>query len=243
MRTLNAATLLEVWERGQHQSPEQRAVSLLAAVLPERSAEQVASLSIGQRDAQLLTLRETTFGPHAVGLADCPECGLRVQIDLGLNDLRVAAPEQADTWTMTAGEIEVSYRLPNSFDLMAVARLGDVETIRHALLERCLTRITVTGRPRLVGELTGEVLDAIEAQMAQNDPQAQVQLALTCPQCAHAWAAMFDIAAFFWAEIHTRAQQLLHEVHTLASAYRWREADILAMSAFRRQAYLDLVNA
>ena len=238
MVALNAASLLDVWERGRLQSPEQRAVWLLAAAQPEQPPDQVAALSIGQRDAQLLTLRAGTFGPRAISLADCPQCGLRVQIDLSLNDLHVTAPDQAATWSMTLGEVEVSYRLPDSADLIAVAQLNDVEAVRGALLERCITHST-----RPLSDLTPDVLDAIEADMAQHDPQAQVQLALTCPQCAQAWSATFDIATFFWAEIDAWAQRLLVDVHALAATYHWREADILMMSAFRRQAYLDLINA
>ncbi|HEX2516118.1 MAG TPA: phage baseplate protein, partial [Chloroflexota bacterium] len=41
----------------------------------------------------------------------------------------------------------------------------------------------------------------------------------------------------------TRARRLLREVHTLARAYGWREAEILALPGRRRQTYLDLVGA
>jgi hypothetical protein len=242
MNVLTAANLLDVWERGRLQSPEQRAILLLAAAQPEQSLEQVAALSIGQRDTQLLTLREGMFGSQAISLADCPQCELRVQIDLTLNDLRVPAPDHADTWSLAIGEVEVSYRLPNSFDLITVARLAEVKAIRYALLERCLAEIMMAGQPHPISDLPLDVLDAIEEHMAQHDPQAQVQLTLTCPQCAHAWSATFDIATFFWAEINACAEQLLYQVHTFASVYGWHEADILSMSAHRRQAYLDLIN-
>jgi len=242
MSVLTAAALLDVWERGQLQSPAQRAVLMLAAAQPDQ-ADAVSALPIGRRDAALLALRENTLGPRAVSLADCPHCGLRVQIDLNLTDLRVPAPEIAAAGSLSLGEVEVSYRLPDTFDLIAIAQLDDVEAARRALLERCVTRVTVAGQPRPIGDLAPAVIDAIDADMAQRDPQAQVQLDLTCPQCAHAWQAEFDIATFFWAEINAHATRLLAQVHTLASAYGWREADILAMSAFRRQAYLDLINA
>jgi hypothetical protein len=78
--------------------------------------------------------------------------------------------------------------------------------------------------------------------MVQADPQADVQLALTCPACGHQWEATFDIASFFWSEIDSWAHRILREVHTLASAYGWREADILAMSPQRRQLYLEMVS-
>jgi len=242
MYALTAADLLDVWERGRHKSPEQHAVLLLAAGRPDQSVGQAAELSIGRRDAQLLSLREGTFGPHGTGLADCPDCGLRVQIDLTLHELCVPAPDDVATWPMAVGDIEVKYRLPNSLDLIAVAHFNEVEAIRRALFERCLVEIRAAGQPYPIDHLTPEVLSAIEEQMAQHDPQAQVQLILTCPHCAHAWSTTFDIVSFFWAEIDARARRLLHEVHALASTYGWREAEILSMSADRRQAYLDLIN-
>ena len=41
----------------------------------------------------------------------------------------------------------------------------------------------------------------------------------------------------------SRAVQLLDEVHQLATAYGWTEAEILALSDTRRAAYLDRVTA
>jgi hypothetical protein len=35
---------------------------------------------------------------------------------------------------------------------------------------------------------------------------------------------------------------MLRDVHALATAYGWREADIVAMSPWRRQVYLDMVS-
>jgi hypothetical protein len=67
-------------------------------------------------------------------------------------------------------------------------------------------------------------------------------LDFACPSCGHEWQSLFDIAAFFWAEIAAQARRLLREVHQLASAYGWREADILAMSARRRRAYLEMTS-
>jgi hypothetical protein len=46
---------------------------------------------------------------------------------------------------------------------------------------------------------------------------------------------------FFWKEIAAHAKRLLREVHILAAAYKWREADILAMNPNRRQYYLEMV--
>jgi hypothetical protein len=52
---------------------------------------------------------------------------------------------------------------------------------------------------------------------------------------------MFDIVSFLWTEIAAEAKRLLREVHILASAYGWREADIFSLSPLRRQFYLEAV--
>ena len=77
--------------------------------------------------------------------------------------------------------------------------------------------------------------------MSARDPQAEVLLDLTCPACGASWQTVFDIAAYFWAELTAEAKRLLREVDALARAYGWREVDILALSPGRRQAYLELV--
>ena len=79
--------------------------------------------------------------------------------------------------------------------------------------------------------------------MAEADPQAEVELALNCPACGEGWQAPFDIESFFWDEIGAWARRVLGEVHVLASSYGWRESDILNMSAWRRQFYIDLIGA
>ena len=78
--------------------------------------------------------------------------------------------------------------------------------------------------------------------MAERDPMAEIQIQLACPACTQHWPLILDIASFVWTEIATQAKRLLAEVHILARAYGWREADILAMSDRRRRHYLDMVS-
>src|SRR5262249_5963021 len=91
--------------------------------------------------------------------------------------------------------------------------------------------------------LPAEMLEAVEARMAEADPQADVRLALTCPACGHAWDATFDIADFFWAELEAWADRMLRDVPTPARTYGWPEPDIPAMSPRRRNRYLELIGA
>jgi hypothetical protein len=89
--------------------------------------------------------------------------------------------------------------------------------------------------------LPDEVSEAVVAEIARHDPQGDIRFDLVCPDCSHRWEAIFDIVTFAWNEIGAWAGRLLRQVHTLARAYGWREAEILALSPFRRRLYLEML--
>lgn len=239
MRPLSDAVLLEVWERGQAQPPERRALMLLAAAWPGMTEEALAALPLGRRDALLFDLRARLFGPRLDSTTRCPAC--REQLEFSLSTDDVPAPPETplpEVLTVRRGPYDVSFRLPGSRHV-AEARAGDGGPLR--LLEHCLVEASQGGEPVPAEALPAFVVTAITDRMAEADPLADLTLSLTCPACAHAWSAPFDIVTFFWAEIEAWAPRILQAVHVLARAYGWREADILALSARRRKTYLDMV--
>jgi hypothetical protein len=240
MRPLSAGELLDVWEGAQRASAPERALALLMAAQAESAPERVAGLSIGRRDALLLTLREWMFGAEFDCLATCPACGQRLELAFAASEIRAHTDsDPRDEWTLQTREYAVRFRLPNSHDLLSCEPGVDLDTARRLLLQRCLLHVSHGGAEVPPEQLPVEVSEAVAAQMAQVDPQADVQLSLACPQCAHRWQAAFDIGPFFWHEIDVWAQRTLREVHVLASRYGWREVDILALSAWRRRWYLN----
>ena len=144
------------------------------------------------------------------------------------------------TYSLAFDVYEVSFRLPDSLDLLALAHCGDLETARQSLLARCLLKARREREETTIKELPEEVLQAVAEQMANLDPQADVRLALTCASCRESWEEIFDINSFFWTEISAWAKRTLSDVHTLAKAYGWRERDILELSAWRREFYLSM---
>ena len=249
MRPLSAAEMLSVWERGQARAPAERALALLAAACPEETADALAGLPVGRRDARLMVLREWTFGPRLASVAVCPACGDRLEIGAGVADLLVPVEEAPpDRLEVEVGGHRLALRLPDSRDLMALAGAGDLPALRRRLLGRCLLAVSRQGEPEtdplpddFPDNLPDAVVGAAAARLAAADPQADVRLSLGCPACGHSWLAVFDIVTFFWREIETWAVRTLREVHTLATAYGWREVDSLALSPWRRQIYLQMV--
>lgn len=241
MRALSATDLLTVWEQGQGQNLARRALLLLEAACPGTPPDALAALPVGERDGRLLTLRAWTFGEEIVGTALCPGCGERVELTLSANDLcppGSSLPAERDVHTEGW---QVRFRLPNSYDLAAITGCRDVATAREMLLRRCLLSVQREGKEAAPDTLPPPVEDVIVAHMGQSDPQADIRLDLVCPGCQQPWQLLFDTASFFWQEINTWARRVLREVHELAAAYGWREADVLALSPARRQRYLGFV--
>jgi hypothetical protein len=242
MRALSTVELLTVWELGAEQRAAQRALTLLAAATDDDSTGQLVQLSLGQCDERLLTLRESTFGPQLSALSACPSCDETLQFEINAGDIRQApASEPGESIELTQGEYGVRFRLPNNLDIIALDPNADNEENRAHLLRRCVLTARRAQAAIATEDLPSDVVTALADRMAEADPQADVQLALACPQCGHSWHSPLDIASFFWSEINAWARRLLNDVHTLASAYGWNEAEILALSATRRQAYLELV--
>jgi hypothetical protein len=268
VRPLKPAELLDAWERGRGASSVDRALMLLAHACPESSWDGLAALPVGRRDARLLTLREWMFGPSMSSVASCPACGSRLELNFTVAEVRAAAGGNAGPTRLPGGAAatdmdsgaepdpvrpvdagddlhhlavagyDVTFRLPTSADLVGLGAEGDP---RLALLSRCVLDARRKGRKRSVSQLPTSVIDALADRMSEADPGSDVRTALTCPDCGHGWQVAFDIVTWFWAEIEDWAHRILREVHTLASAYGWREAEILALSPWRRQLYLRMV--
>jgi uncharacterized protein (UPF0212 family) len=241
MRLPDAAKLLDVWEEGLRQPLQRQVLTLLAAALPELDAEQLAELSIGRRDALLLDLRERLFGPDLAAVAACPNCGEKLEANFPVSSIRAAPNAAAAAVAVESGDYNIAARLPTTNDLLAIPRAAGAAVARNFLLERCLVEVRgAGGRVIERRELPDAAVARIVAQMAEAEPQADIELALNCPACSHTWHAAFDIAGFLIKEIHAWAQRMLRDVQGLARAYGWSEANVLALSPLRRRIYLEL---
>lgn len=241
--------MLRIWELGSDLHPVDRALLVLPAAFPDTTVEELVSLTVGQRDAHLLSIYKENFGSSLSALTDCPECGETLEFSFDVTNVSLPAATQAanHVFQLETDGYSVQFQLPGSRHLAAVANLvqsvvdGDLSAARLHLLEQCVLQIDSVEACLSVADLPETVSAAVVAAMADADPQADVQIHVACSACGHEWNVPFDIVPFLWTRLAERARILLHEIHLLATAYHWSEADILALSPARRRTYLELV--
>jgi uncharacterized protein (UPF0212 family) len=245
MRMPTAAEWLQVWERGGDASTAARGLYLLDTSGDAPDNEALLRLPLGRRDALLLRLQARLFGRRLDGVAQCPACGAMVEAGFDTDTLLLepgdAAAESTGVFELesAAHGLRVRFRPVDCGDLLALQGCAEAADARRLLVERCVIEVVSTRD----GEPVAALPDAAQAELAQAlaaaDPQADLQLAFHCPECAHDWEPAFDIARFLWQELHAWALRLLRDVDMLARHYHWSEADILGMTPRRRQAYLE----
>jgi hypothetical protein len=233
--------LLQAWENGLGRDFARCGLALLAAACPDSDTDALASLNIGERDRQLLRLREAVFGPRMSAVATCPRCHEVLEFEVAVADLQAPGAAAETPLSVDHGDWHFDLRVPDSRDLIAAA--DEPEHAEHVLFARSVVTATRAGSPIDAAAVPDAVRAAVAERLAAADPQADLQLALTCTNCSFNWHATLDIVSFFWVELDAWAGRLLRDVHALASAYGWSERDILALSPTRRRHYLRLAGA
>lgn len=242
MQSFSATDFLNLWEQGTGLHAIDHALLVLRHACPEYAQERLPVLSLGQRDALLLKVRQQIFGDRLEAYSECPSCQERLEFSLSCDALMSGGkiPESL-VKTITIEGVEFDLRSPDSRDAAEAAASEDVDAAKRVLLARCAARTNLTESS--AGTLPASVQAAIAGQLAAMDPLAEILLDLNCPACAHAWQGVFEIMTFLWTEIRARARRLLQEVDVLARAYGWSEAEIFVMSEARRGLYVQMALA
>jgi hypothetical protein len=213
---------------------------------PGPQLARVRRLVIAERDRALVRLRQMSLGDRLDTQVDCPRCGVTNQVDFRLSSLPLdfAPPPGQIELTLEDGR-HAALRLPTAGDQEELldAGLDSAAARRTWLLARLLVRLGDWQAPfdeafarGLPARARRELEQAMEAQGAFLDLRMTVQ----CRGCGHAFSSAFDVAAFFF-ELKEHGWRLLREVHQLARAYHWSQAEILSLNPRRRLQYLLLI--
>src|SRR5690348_16048895 len=122
-----AAKLLDTWEQGQGQILALQALLLLQWFRPGVERATLERLTIGERNAALLALRQQLFGPTLAALATCPTCGETLELNFRLADILIQPSAQSEVGKPSGLEAihegrRLRFRPPDSADLLAVGQ-------------------------------------------------------------------------------------------------------------------------
>jgi hypothetical protein len=218
-----------------------RGLLLMGVALPQVDTDAIMQISIGHRDAWLLSLRETLFGAGIECLLPCPACGQSIELDFQVSDIRAAHALPRHVCEVNVGGKDLRFRLPTSADLLTIESERDAGAAETILLQRCWVGAAAAPDAEPPQPVADDVAAAVARAMSAADPQAEVLLELACPACGHATSQLFDIVGHLWCEFDHWARGLLQKVHAVASHYGWSEDCILGMSAERRRVYLNMI--
>ncbi len=239
MNALTPAQILSVWERGTGHVPVRQALILLAEANSNQTIERLAGLSIGERDARLIKLRALTFGKRFESVASCPSCGERLEFTFTSDEIVQSSAGNTASHEWSGSGYNVTFRSIASGDVLELP--GNDDNPERALFNRCIVSATKDGKEVSAELLPDGIRESVVEAMSQADPNADIRIDMGCPSCGHRWDIGFDIASYFWREIDEHCRHLLREVHTLAISYGWRESEILSMSAWKRNHYIQMV--
>lgn len=245
MKVLSSFELLRIWEEETDHSLIQKTIRLLCEAF-EEDAKTIAHLSIGQRDARMLQLREWMFGSRLRHITNCPQCKDTIEWETNTSDLKFQSitPEPVvDTYTLDKDGYTIRFRLPDSYDMARAIADPAYHTDQKKMIADCILEKRLGSANLETHEIPGQIWNALDEEMERKDPQADIQMNILCPSCSHQWSAGFDIVAFLWAEIKNWAHRVMQDVYLLAHSFGWSEKDILNMSARRRQLYIQMLTA
>ncbi len=190
------------------------------------------TVPVHARIALALAVAELATGQAIEVTLPCA-CGETASLDLTAAELLAFSRERA------AGRIELDIagfrvRIPVGRDQLHWLELGRT-TATDAELARGVLSHLAGGVALADADLT-----AIERALAEADPLVDFQIDSSCPDCGAALHATVDLEAIALGRLRRVQRTLIEEVHVLASAYHWTEAQIVALPAWRRGEYLAL---
>ena len=234
LRALEAKHLLRLTELDLAE-PRERLLSVALSCCVERlgslrepSPEVLHELTLCDRHALVHCLMLGSGIREIAVMAECPGCQQKLELTLDLGSISLpgfSSPRAVALTRRRKGRVERrAVRVPQPADVEGAAD-------ESSLLAACLGL-----DPR---EASGW-LKAADRFLSQSDPLGHLEIAGRCPECGRKVTGEYDLVGAWLKRIRREAEDILREVHLLASRYHWSERDVLTLPGPRRRAYCQL---
>lgn len=213
--------------------------------------EDLWSLTLAGRIGALASILRASGASDGFQLTfPCPSaCGESVAVPLALATIesmaREAEAEPIVEISLDQSEAKgdtVRVRRPTGADVRAWERALDAsEQVGAEDAELALAKDLIVGAGP-ADEEAPAVVATIADEMVGLDPLPAFRIVTRCPACDGEIQHDVDLEAELLFRLEARQHAVVAGVHRLARAYGWTEAEVLAVPAWRRARYLDLVD-
>ena len=167
----------------------------------------------------------------------CPACGKAFEVELALADIaELGRAAEAIPVVEVPGDRPLRLRRPTGADQR---RWRDAALAEGGAAEAAMLADLLEGGASAADSALAARVGAV---MEQEDLLAAFSIQFACPHCGAGGDLPLDLEGLLLQALEAISHGLVDQVHRLASRYGWRETDILAMPAHRRQAYLGLLD-
>jgi hypothetical protein len=202
-------------------------------------AAEVTGWTLDRRLRALAAIALATFGNTLAWQARCPACREPMELEIDLSPLlSVPARPGALECTPRAGTT-VRLRLPTGLDEQAWRVLAVPPAERFLAMASSLVEDLDDRPPEPGWRLPAEWLNEVERTLAAHDPLTVLEAVAQCPSCGVGSAIELDLEAVILDLLSREQRRVMEEVHRLARAYHWSEAEVLAIPPRRRAFYIQ----
>ncbi len=205
------------------------------------------SLAISKRRELLLWI---VFLSHSDNwmisvLCQRDSCGETLEFELNPDDINLSleTPEK-DHIDITIGGKSLCLRRPTGQDQLDwLKKVYPDET--SATIEIIRSLIVNEGEKEKLTKshkFGAKAIKKINSALEDSDPLLTYNLRIVCPCCKQESIYKLDLEGMALSVLQSKQQQLIKNIHLFAKQYHWNESEILAIPAWRREAYLKLIN-
>lgn len=202
----------------------------------------VRCLSIGDRQFLMRQLAAYIDDKPLWLAATCRHCEEHFDVCFRQSELPVkTANNQFPECTLNTSIGTVIVRVPTGADQEIIAQCQTDEEALWILLARIVSVVSEQGEASVnqsIEKLTSGDIDAIERKVESMCPEVVDRLISNCPYCD----GENYLAVSPYTCMEHSVDEVLLDVHTLASHYHWDEATILTLSRRRRHTYLQMID-
>ena len=211
----------------------------------EPPPERPDAATLDRRVRALLQIVRETQGDRLAWRARCAneECGHEMELELSVSQL-LSTREAAGSfsWSPQSG-CELELRLPTGRDQIEWRKsAADAEEEDADLCMASALVIRVDGEPPAPGwTLPPAWLRALDAAFREHDVLTAMEVEVSCPWCGQASVLEPDVEVLALSSLAAEQKRVLEEIHRLAAAYHWTEAEVLALPRLRRSFYIERI--